>query len=77
VAERFHDLMNSLRRPPRGRAVLQHLADTTGHTAYLAGMSAGRLVIMDLAEGGRSPWLEDLQSGLVRVRMIRPERVLM
>jgi DNA-binding IclR family transcriptional regulator len=64
VAERFHELMNSLRRPPRSRAVLQHLAGTTGHTAYLAGISAGRLVIVDLAEGGQSPWLEDLQPGL-------------
>ena len=35
-----------------------------GATSYLAGISAGRLVIMDLAEGGRSPWLEDLQPGL-------------
>jgi DNA-binding IclR family transcriptional regulator len=64
VAERFHDLMNSMRRPPRASAVLRHLADTTGHTAYLACISAGRLVIVDLAEGGRSPWLEDLQPGL-------------
>jgi DNA-binding IclR family transcriptional regulator len=44
--------------------VLQHLADATGHTAYLAGISAGRLVIVDIAEGGKSPWLEDLQPGL-------------
>ncbi len=56
--------MGSLRRPPRFRAVLQHLADSTGHTAYLACISAGRLVIVDLAEGARSPWLEDLQPGL-------------
>ena len=64
VAERFHELMNSMRRPPRARAVLQHLADATGHTAYLACISAGRLVVVDTAEGGRSPWLEDLQPGL-------------
>ena len=64
VAERFHELMSSLRRPPKARAVLQHLADSTGHTAYLACLSAGRLVIVDLAEGARSPWLEDLQPGL-------------
>jgi len=44
--------------------VLQHLADTTGHTAYLACISAGRLVVVDVVEGGRSPWLEDLQPGL-------------
>jgi len=64
VAERFHELMNSLRRPPRARAVLVHLAATTGHTAYLACLSGQRLVIVDMAEGERSPWLEDLQPGL-------------
>jgi DNA-binding IclR family transcriptional regulator len=64
VAERFHELMNSLRRPPRARAVLQHLAGTTRHTAYLACISGQRLMIVDLAEGDRSPWLEDLQPGL-------------
>ncbi len=64
VAERFHELMGSLGRPPRARAVLRHLADATGHTAYLAGISGRRLVIVDMAEGGRSPWLEELQPGL-------------
>jgi len=64
VAERFHEVMNSLRRPPRARAVLVHLAATTGHTAYLACLSGQRLVIVDMAEGDRSPWLEDLQPGL-------------
>ncbi len=64
VAECFHGLMNSLRRPPRARAVLRHLAGTTRHTAYLACISGQRLVIVDLAEGDRSPWLEDLQPGL-------------
>jgi DNA-binding IclR family transcriptional regulator len=64
VAEQFHELMNSLRRPPRARAVLRHLAGTTRHTAYLACISGQRLMIVDLAEGDRSPWLEDLQPGL-------------
>ena len=64
LAECFHDLMSTLRRPPRARAVLQHLAASTGHTAYLACISGGRLVIVDLAEGDASPWLEDLQPGL-------------
>jgi DNA-binding IclR family transcriptional regulator len=64
VAECFHDLMGALRRPAKARAVLRHLADVTGHSAYLACISGGRLVIVDMAEGGRSPWLEDLQPGL-------------
>jgi len=64
LAERFHDLMNSLDRPPRARPVLRHLAATTGHDAYLASISGQRLVVVDLAEGDQSPWLEDLQPGL-------------
>jgi DNA-binding IclR family transcriptional regulator len=64
LAERFHELMNSLCRPPQARAVLRQLADTTQHSAYLACISGQRLVIVDLAEGDRSPWLEDLQPGL-------------
>lgn len=64
VAARFHEVTGSLRRPPRARAVLRHLASVTGHTSYLASFSADRLLIIDLAEGSRSPWLEDLQVGL-------------
>ncbi len=52
VAERFHELMSSLRRPPRARAVLRHLADATGHTAYLACISRSSL----LAEHGMRPF---------------------
>lgn len=64
VAERFHDLVVALGRPPQAHSVLQHLADTTGHTAYLARFVDGRLVIADVVEGPRSPYLEDLQVGL-------------
>ena len=64
VAERFHDLMGSLRRPAEARTVLRNLADVTGHSAYLAGISGDRLVVVDVVEGARSPWLEDLQPGL-------------
>jgi DNA-binding IclR family transcriptional regulator len=64
VAERFHDLMSAMHRPAEARSVLRNLADVTGHSAYLAGISGGRLVVVDLVEGGRSPWVEDLQPGL-------------
>ena len=64
VTERFHELMNALRRPPQARAVLRQLARTTRHTAYLACICGQQLMIVDLAEGDRSPWLEDLQPGL-------------
>ncbi len=64
LAECFHGVMNALDRPPQARAVLRHLAATTRHDAYLACLSGQRLVVVDLAEGDRSPWLEDLQPGL-------------
>jgi DNA-binding IclR family transcriptional regulator len=64
LAARFHDLMNSLQRPAEASAILRHLADVTGHSAYLGRISDGRLVVIDLVEGARSPWLEDLQPGL-------------
>ncbi len=64
VAGRFHDLMNSLHRPAEARTVLRNLADVTAHSAYLASISGGRLVVVDVVEGARSPWLEDLQPGL-------------
>lgn len=64
VAERYHDLVLALHRPPRAEVVLRHLAECTGHTAYLARFVDGRLVIADVVEGPRSPYLEDLQVGL-------------
>lgn len=64
LAERYHEMVGGFRRPPRAHAVLKHLAATTDHTAYLARLAADRLVIVDLVEGDRSPWLEDLQVGL-------------
>jgi DNA-binding IclR family transcriptional regulator len=64
LAERFHDLMSSLRRPPQARAVLRQFAESTDHSAYLACISGQRLVVVDFEEGDQSPWLEDLQPGL-------------
>ncbi|WP_336214167.1 IclR family transcriptional regulator [Nonomuraea sp. LPB2021202275-12-8] len=64
VAERFHEMLGAFQRPPRAGAVLNHLAATTGHTAYLARLADERLVVAEVAEGPYSPWLEDLQAGL-------------
>ncbi len=64
VAERFHEMLDAFDRPPRAAAVLRHLASVTGHTAYLARLADERLLVLDVAEGPCSPWLEDLQAGL-------------
>lgn len=64
VAERFHELVGSFQRPPAAVAVLGHLATMSGRTAYLARVTADRMVIAEVVEGPGSPWLEDLQVGL-------------
>jgi DNA-binding IclR family transcriptional regulator len=64
VAERFHELVGSFQRPPSAVAVLGHLTAACGHTAYLAKVTADRMVIAEVVEGPGSPWLEDLQVGL-------------
>ncbi|GAA1667669.1 IclR family transcriptional regulator C-terminal domain-containing protein [Nonomuraea maheshkhaliensis] len=64
VAERFHEMLEAFERPPRAAEVLRQLAAESGHTAYLAQLTDARLVVVDVAEGPLSPWLEDLQAGL-------------
>jgi DNA-binding IclR family transcriptional regulator len=64
VAERFHELVSSFQSPPEAVAVLRHLAETSGHSAYLGRIAGGRMVITEVVEGPCSPWLEDLQVGL-------------
>lgn len=64
LAQLFHDLVGSFQRPPSAAAVLRHLAAVGQHTAYLATIAANRMVIVEVVEGPRSPYLEDLQVGL-------------
>jgi DNA-binding IclR family transcriptional regulator len=64
VAERFHDLVGSFGRPPSASSVVSHLAGACGRTAYLAKVTADRMVVTEMVEGPGSPWLEDLQVGL-------------
>lgn len=64
LASHFGELAGSLGRRPATNAVLRHLAQTTGHTAYLARLEDGQVIIIDVVEGTRSPYLEDLQVGL-------------
>lgn len=63
IADRFRDLAAALVRPARTEPVLRHLAAATGHTAYLARMVDGRVVIAKVAEAADSPHLEDLIPG--------------
>ncbi|HUA41108.1 MAG TPA: helix-turn-helix domain-containing protein [Streptosporangiaceae bacterium] len=64
VAERFHELVSSFQHQPTAVAVLRHLAEASGHSAYLGRIAGDRMVITEVVEGPCSPWLEDLQVGL-------------
>lgn len=63
ISDRFRDLARALGQPPEVRAVLQHLAAVTGHSAYLSRIIDGRVVITELVEAPGSPKVEDLIVG--------------
>ena len=44
--------------------MLRHLAERTGFSAYLGRIRAGRVVVVDQAEGPQSPHLETFERGL-------------
>jgi DNA-binding IclR family transcriptional regulator len=64
VARRFHDLMDSLDRPPASTDVLRALVDHTRLSAYLGTVSGASVIVAECVEGPRSPYLEDFESGL-------------
>ncbi|HEY7593516.1 MAG TPA: helix-turn-helix domain-containing protein [Actinophytocola sp.] len=64
VARRFHDLQATFDQPPEVHEVLRHLSAMTYRTAYLGRFVSGRILITDLVEGPKSPYLEDLEVGL-------------
>ena len=64
VARRFHDLMDSLARPPASTSVLRTLVDHTQLSAYLGTISGPSVIVAECVEGPRSPYLEDFESGL-------------
>jgi len=64
VSHRFYEQLGSLGRGAGTREVLSHLAQSTGYSAYLGRISAGRVVVVDYAEAPGSPYLEDLERGL-------------
>ncbi|GGM16410.1 IclR family transcriptional regulator [Promicromonospora citrea] len=64
ISNRFYEQLGSLGRGADTREVLRHLAQSTGYSAYLGRISAGRVVIVDYAEAPGSPYVEDLERGL-------------
>lgn len=64
VSQRFYEQLGALGRGPDTRAVLRHLTESTGYSAYMGRIRAGRVVVVDYAEGPGSPYLEAFERGL-------------
>lgn len=63
VADRFRELVVAFRGPSAVGDGLRRAAAETGYTHFLAKFVGGRIAITAVAEGPRSPYVEDLVPG--------------
>jgi DNA-binding IclR family transcriptional regulator len=63
VSDRFRELVNAFRGPAAVGEVLRRAALDTGYSHYLGRFVGGRVVLTAVAEGPRSPYLEELIPG--------------
>jgi DNA-binding IclR family transcriptional regulator len=63
ISDRFRELVVAFRGPVGVVDVLRKAALDSGYSHYLARFISGRIVITAVAEGPRSPYLEDLIPG--------------
>lgn len=63
VSDRFRELVMAFRGPPSVGEVLRRAALDSGYSHYLGRFVGGRVVLTAVAEGPRSPYLEDLIPG--------------
>jgi DNA-binding IclR family transcriptional regulator len=63
VADRFLELTAALRGPASVTDVLRRAAQETGYSHYAGRFMGNRVVLTVVAEGARSPYLEDLIPG--------------
>lgn len=63
VADRFRELVTSMRGPAEVGTLLRRASSETGFSHYLGSFVNGRVAITAMAEGFRSPYVEDLVPG--------------
>lgn len=63
IADRFRELVAAFRGPAGVVEALRQAAAETGYSHYLGTFVGGRVVVASMAEGPRSPYLEDLIPG--------------
>ncbi|MFG1776703.1 IclR family transcriptional regulator [Micromonospora sp. NPDC049051] len=63
VADRYRELVTAFRGPPAVGESLRRAAVDTGYSHYLGRFVGGQVAVTAMAEGPRSPYLEDLMPG--------------
>ncbi|GAA3760375.1 IclR family transcriptional regulator C-terminal domain-containing protein [Plantactinospora mayteni] len=63
VADRYRELVTAFRGPPAVGESLRRAASDTGYSHYLGRFVGGQVAITAVAEGPRSPYVEDLVPG--------------
>ncbi|MEU7931472.1 IclR family transcriptional regulator [Micromonospora echinofusca] len=63
VADRYRELVTAFRGPPSVGESLRRAAVETGYSHYLGRFVGGQVAVTAVAEGPRSPYLEDLVPG--------------
>ncbi|MGW0432416.1 IclR family transcriptional regulator [Micromonospora sp. NPDC003197] len=63
VADRYRELVTAFRGPPSVGEALRRAASESGFSHYLGRFVGGQVAITAVAEGPRSPYLEDLVPG--------------
>ena len=63
IADRYRELVTAFRGPPAVGESLRRAALDTGYSHYLGRFVGGQVAVTAVAEGARSPYLEDLVPG--------------
>jgi DNA-binding IclR family transcriptional regulator len=63
VADRYRELVQACRGPLQVMDILRRTAADSGYTHYLGRFVCGRIAVTAIAEGSRSPYVEDLVTG--------------
>jgi DNA-binding IclR family transcriptional regulator len=63
ISDRYRELVSAFRGPPAVGEVLRRAASDTGYSHFLGRFVGGRIAVTAVAEGARSPYIDDMLPG--------------
>jgi DNA-binding IclR family transcriptional regulator len=63
ISDRYRELVTAFRGPPAVGEVLRRAASDTGYSHFLGRFVGGRIAVTAVAEGARSPYIDDMVPG--------------